>query len=242
MCFWNDRRSLVCLIMGLTSFVGVLIQATTSWGQECAAIHNIEITYVFGPGDVYVQPGDCVRFVNVHMIEHSAVGLEREFNSGILMPGSTATLRFDEPMVIPYTCGVHPPMVGVIVVGVPGPSGASSISSSDQILDMSDISGDPIAGKKVFNKCKTCHLMEKDGINRIGPNLFGLIGRKSGTATGFKFSRAMKEANIVWSVNSLSRYLIKPKAFVPGTKMAFPGLDTEQEIWDVISYIMEQNQ
>ena len=242
MSFWYDRRSLIFFITGLTILVGVLIQAAPSWGQECAAVHNVEITYVFGPGDVYLQPGDCVRFVNVHMIDHSAVGLEREFNSGILMPGSTATLRFDEPMVIPYTCGVHPPMVGVIVVGVPQTGGASSISSSGENLDMGDISGDPIAGKKVFNKCKTCHLMEKDGVNRIGPNLFGLIGRKSGTAKGFNFSRAMKEANIIWDENALSRYLVKPKAFIPGTKMAFPGLDTEQEIWDVISYITEQNQ
>ena len=242
MSFWYDRRSLIFFITGLTILVGVLIQAAPSWGQECAAVHNVEITYVFGPGDVYLQPGDCVRFVNVHMIDHSAVGLEREFNSGILMPGSTATLRFDEPMVIPYTCGVHPPMVGVIVVGVPQTGGASSISSSGQNLDMGDISGDPIAGKKVFNKCKTCHLMEKDGVNRIGPNLFGLLGRKSGTAKGFNFSRAMKEANIIWDENALSRYLVKPKAFIPGTKMAFPGLDTEQEIWDVISYITEQNQ
>ena len=242
MSFWYDRRSLIFFITGLTILVGVLIQAAPSWGQECAAVHNVEITYVFGPGDVYLQPGDCVRFVNIHMIDHSAVGLEREFNSGILMPGSTATLRFDEPMVIPYTCGVHPPMVGVIVVGVPQTGGASSISSSGQNLDMGDISGDPIAGKKVFNKCKTCHLMEKDGVNRIGPNLFGLIGRKSGTAKGFNFSRAMKEANIIWDENALSRYLVKPKAFIPGTKMAFPGLDTEQEIWDVISYITEQNQ
>ena len=242
MSFWYDRRPLIFFIAGLLIFVGALIQAAPSWGQECAAVHNVEITYVFGPGDVYLQPGDCVRFVNVHMIDHSAVGLEREFNSGILMPGSTATLRFDEPMVIPYTCGVHPPMVGVIVVGVPQSGGAASISSSGQNVDMGDISGDPIAGKKVFNKCKTCHLMEKDGVNRIGPNLFGLIGRKSGTAKGFNFSRAMKEANIIWDENALSRYLVKPKAFIPGTKMAFPGLDTEQEIWDVISYITEQNQ
>ena len=242
MSFWYDRRPLIVFITGLTIFASVLIQVAPSWGQECAAVHNVEITYVFGPGDVYLQPGDCVRFVNVHMIDHSAVGLEREFNSGILMPGSTATLRFDEPMVIPYTCGVHPPMVGVIVVGVPQSGGSASISSSGQNLDMGDISGDPIAGKKVFNKCKTCHLMEKDGVNRIGPNLFGLIGRKSGTAKGFNFSRAMKEANIIWDENALSRYLVKPKAFIPGTKMAFPGLDTEQEIWDVISYITEQNQ
>lgn len=84
--------------------------------EECDATHEVEITHVFEPGDVYVEVGDCVHFTNVHGIEHSAVGLEREFNTGILMPGGTALLRFDEPIAIPYVCGVHPVMTGVIIV------------------------------------------------------------------------------------------------------------------------------
>ena len=64
------------LLVGLASTVSVE-------AQDCSAIHNVEISYIFSPGDVYIKPGECVRFVNVHMIDHSAVGLEREFNSGI---------------------------------------------------------------------------------------------------------------------------------------------------------------
>ena len=228
------------LVLRMTAFVFVACLPSVVWGQECSAVHNVEISYVFGPGDVYLQPGECVRFVNVHMIEHSAVGLEREFNSGILMPGSTATLRFDEPMVIPFTCGVHPPMVGVIIVGTPESSGLSEAPVASQNLSVASTKGDPAAGRKVFNKCKVCHLLEEGGINRIGPNLFGIIGRTSGTLSDFKYSKAMRKAGITWSENTLARYLVKPKNFVPGTKMAFRGLDTSEEIQDVIAYIIQQ--
>ena len=228
------------LVLRMTAFVFVACFPSMVWGQQCAAVHNVEISYVFGPGDVYLQPGECVRFVNVHMIEHSAVGLEREFNSGILMPGSTATLRFDEPMVIPFTCGVHPPMVGVIIVGTPESIGLLEAPVASQNLSVASIKGDPAAGRKVFNKCKVCHLLEEGGINRIGPNLFGIIGRTSGTLSDFKYSKAMRKAGITWSENTLARYLVKPKNFVPGTKMAFRGLDTSEEIQDVIAYIIQQ--
>lgn len=87
---------------------------------DCATIHNIVITHIFEPGDRYVKLGDCVRFINEHMIEHSAVGMDREFNSGILMPGGTALFRFDEEGTVPYNCGVHPPMVGVLVIEAEG--------------------------------------------------------------------------------------------------------------------------
>ena len=228
------------LLTGLTAFALVMLLPFVARAQECSATHNVEITHVFGPGDVYLKPGECVRFVNVHTIEHSAVGLEREFNSGILMPGSTATLRFDEPIIIPFTCGVHPPMVGVIVVEAPGASGLAPTAVVGEKVSETSIEGDPIAGKKVFNKCKVCHLLEEDGINRIGPNLFGIIGRTSGTLQNFKYSRAMRNAGIVWDQKSLSRYLIKPQSFVPGTKMAFRGLDTTEEINNVVAYITEQ--
>lgn len=228
------------LLTGLTAFALVMLLPFVARAQECSATHNVEITHVFGPGDVYLKPGECVRFVNVHTIEHSAVGLEREFNSGILMPGSTATLRFDEPIIIPFTCGVHPPMVGVIVVGDPGAIGRTPTAVVSEKLSDTSIEGDPVAGKKVFNKCKVCHLLEEDGINRIGPNLFGIIGRTSGTLQNFTYSRAMRNAGIVWDQKSLSQYLIKPKSFIPGTKMAFRGLDTTEEINNVVAYITEQ--
>ncbi len=87
-----------------------------AYAEECETIYEVTITHVFEPGDVYLKTGDCVHFTNRHVIEHSAVGLEREFNTGILMPGGTSLFRFDEEIVIPYICGVHPLLVGVFII------------------------------------------------------------------------------------------------------------------------------
>ena len=67
-----------------------------------------------------------------------------------------------------------------------------------------------------------------------------VIGRASGTLTDFKYSKAMRKAGITWDENTLAQYLIKPKNFILGTKMAFRGLDTSEEIQDVIAYITKQ--
>lgn len=83
---------------------------------DCTKVHEIDITHIFTPGDIEIRAGECVRFTNIHSIEHSAVGLEREFNTGTLLPGGTSLIPFEEPREIPYWCGLHPPMQGTIVV------------------------------------------------------------------------------------------------------------------------------
>ena len=84
--------------------------------DTCAVVHEVEISWTFTPSPIAIAQGDCIHFTNVHNIEHSAVGAEREFNTGIMMPGGTALLRFDAPAEIPYICGVHPPMTAHISV------------------------------------------------------------------------------------------------------------------------------
>ncbi len=96
--------------------------------------------------------------------------------------------------------------------------------------------GDAAKGKKVFNKCKACHLVNQEK-NRVGPHLVGLFGRSSGALDGFKYSKAMKEAGIVWDVESLDAYLENPKKYIKGTRMAFAGLKKEQDRQDVIAYL-----
>lgn len=99
--------------------------------------------------------------------------------------------------------------------------------------------GDVAKGKKVFNKCKACHTL-KEGKNRVGPSLFGIIGRAAATVEGFKYSTAMKESGITWDEDSLESYLKKPKEMVPGTKMVFAGLKKESDIENLIAYLEQE--
>lgn len=99
--------------------------------------------------------------------------------------------------------------------------------------------GDPTKGKRVFNRCKTCHTMEA-GKNRIGPHLEGIVGRKAAAVEGFKYSDAMAGSDISWTVENLDAYLASPKKFMPGGKMAFPGLRKEDQRADVIAFLQAQ--
>ncbi len=98
--------------------------------------------------------------------------------------------------------------------------------------------GDPAAGKKVFAKCKACHVAE-EAKNRVGPNLVGIVGRPAGSVADFKYSSAMKDSGITWDEAALSEYLANPKGKIPGNKMAFVGLKKPEDIANVIAYLQD---
>ena len=103
------------IVLPLLLLVGAGLSATVE-AQECGQVHEVIVTHVFTPKELVLEVGDCIRFVNIHDIEHSAVALDRTFNTGTLMPRSSSLIRFDTPGELPYWCGLHPPMVGTVIV------------------------------------------------------------------------------------------------------------------------------
>jgi cytochrome c len=97
--------------------------------------------------------------------------------------------------------------------------------------------GDPVQGKAVFARCAICHNVEKDGGNGVGPNLFGIMGRKAASVDGFNYSGPMKASGIVWNDDNLSKWVAAPAKMVPGTKMAFGGISSKGQIADVVAYL-----
>ena len=97
--------------------------------------------------------------------------------------------------------------------------------------------GDLAHGEKVFKKCTACHMIAPDGKNKIGPNLWGVIGRTAGAINDYNYSKAMKAYAKEWTFEEMNSYLIKPQAYIKGTKMAFAGLRKEKDRASVILYM-----
>ncbi|MBM3597026.1 MAG: cytochrome c family protein [Alphaproteobacteria bacterium] len=92
-------------------------------------------------------------------------------------------------------------------------------------------------GEKKVKACAACHTFDKGGANRVGPNLWNTIGEKKAGHSGFAYSKQMVEKGGEWTYEELNQFLANPKAFVPGTKMAFAGLSKPQDRADVIAYM-----
>jgi cytochrome c len=98
---------------------------------------------------------------------------------------------------------------------------------------------DVAAGKTSFNKCIACHSIGEGAKNKVGPQLNGLDGRKSGTAEGYSYSDANKNSGITWNESQFKEYIKDPKAKIPGTKMIFPGIKNEKEINDLWAFVAQ---
>ena len=92
-------------------------------------------------------------------------------------------------------------------------------------------------GEKVFKRCSACHMIAAGGKNMIGPNLWSILGKKTGVASGYKYSKALAAYGKEWSFEEMNGFLIKPSAHIKGTKMAFAGLKKEKDRASVILYM-----
>ncbi len=118
-------------------------------------------------------------------------------------------------------------VIAVLAVMVAGASNAAA--------------GDVAKGEKVFKKCAACHSLEA-GKRKVGPSLHGVFGRTSGTLDGFRFSKAMKNAAIVWDEKTIDEYIANPRGYIKGNRMAFAGLKKAADRENVIAYIKANTQ
>ena len=127
-------------------------------------------------------------------------------------------------------------------VTVASNSGASeanteNFESQNIIALFTSVSADE--GKKVFKKCAACHSITKGGSNKIGPALWGVLGRQAGSISDYKYSKAILAHGKPWSFEEMNGFLIKPKGWIKGTKMSFAGLKNAKDRAAVILYMNE---
>ncbi len=100
--------------------------------------------------------------------------------------------------------------------------------------------GDPAKGAEVFKKCASCHTITPGGANGIGPNLYGVMGRKQGSVAGFAYSAEVSKFGGTWDWTSLDHWIASPKKMAAGTKMSFAGLSKPEDRADLIVYLNSQ--
>jgi cytochrome c len=114
---------------------------------------------------------------------------------------------------------------GAMLIGLAGPAIAGTAS------------GDARKGQQAFSVCQTCHTATKGGATGIGPNLFGIAGRKAASLPGFYYSPALKNSKITWTNDKLKSWIMAPYKLVPGTRMTFAGIQDPAKASDVVAYL-----
>jgi cytochrome c len=126
--------------------------------------------------------------------------------------------------------------------GASGSAGGSAQPSADAKALLATLpapyrDADLENGAAHFSLCRSCHTITKGGADMTGPNLYGVFGRKAGAKADYAYSDALKAKGLIWDAATLDQWLAGPQAFVPGTKMSFPGLKDDKDRRDVIGYL-----
>jgi cytochrome c len=124
------------------------------------------------------------------------------------------------------------------------PAAAAPVAAEDKPTPLTPellAKADPAKGEEIAKKCAQCHSWDKAGGNKVGPNLYGVIGRPRGSVAGFGYSDAIKKLGGSWSVQEISNFIYKPSAYAPGTKMSFPGLPRAEDRADVLAFLNKQS-
>jgi len=137
-----------------------------------------------------------------------------------------------------------PAKPGYVVEGVTeeASTSTSTAPAEEVIPDWGTVlpKADAAAGQKISARCEQCHDLSKGGPNKIGPNLWGVLGRPRGTHEGFSYSGAMTASHDVWSLDNFFKFIKSPAAYVPGTKMSFAGISSAQDRINLVAWLRTQ--
>ncbi len=121
------------------------------------------------------------------------------------------------------------------------PAGAASSAPAAAVeeMDLSEMlaNADIKRGETLYFQCRACHTLGEGGAHKVGPNLYGMFGRKAGQAAGFTYSDAVKNSDVVWSAETVSGWLEQPADFLPGNIMVFVGVKKPQDRANLIAYL-----
>ena len=162
------------------------------------------------------------------------------FNNVAMGVLSAALVAFGGKTFVSEWSHRHPPeKVGYILplskAGA-GPAPAAAAFSFAKIAEMLP-TAKAEAGEDGFKKCAACHTNTKGGENKVGPNLWNIVGRPVGQSAGFAYSDAVKGKGGAWTWESLATYLHDPRGAIPGNKMAFAGLGDDADLADMLAYL-----
>lgn len=176
--------------------------------------------------------------------------LSDENLADVEMPNRDGFFLMEEPEFEPHQpcmedCKAEPRILGRarvldVTPGAPaGEDGAAHDAGAeeDEIALAAAPAGDVAAGEQIFRRCQTCHTLEEGGAERVGPNLWGLFGREAGARETFRFSPAMAEADLVWTDETVKAFLQDPRGFMPGNRMAFPGLRDQDDLDNLVAFL-----
>jgi cytochrome c len=124
-----------------------------------------------------------------------------------------------------------------IAVQEHAPGGGEAAKEPDVPMEVMMASASVEKGQASARQCAACHTFEKGGPNRVGPNLYGVVGRPRASEAGFNYSAAMKAKGGTWTFGELYAFLANPRGYIPGTNMTFAGLSRGQQRADVIDYL-----